>query len=368
MDFAIFQMIEWGRWCLKINDIGIIKQEILDTGSIHKILDDLGCENIRKISNRFEAQLPDNFNSNNNRSVQVYENEHLTSVIRSRGVKGDIFTLVAYLITENNDEQYLNKQLHKSKIKILDILGWNNSQFKSHDDVVHNGWLKELKEKRSKEFDLSKIEPNPILPETVLNEFIQIPHLLFYQDGISLETQREFEIGFDIFSERITIPIRDKKGNLIGVKARATKEEDENKYKYLPIYSYHKSREWFNLHRAMPFIIDSNSVICFESEKSCLKAFEFGCYNAVSQQGSDITKIQAEILKKTCPDLKIILAYDQDCSADDVKQMAKVFGDYNNLFSIIDVKELLDDKMSPVDKGLDIWNILYNHHCFKIPL
>jgi len=271
-------------------------------------------------------------------------------------------------MTESNDEQYLNKQLHKSKRKILDILGWNSSDFKSDDDnVIHNVWLKELKDKRSKEFDLSKIEPNQVLPESILNGLVNYPHINFIEDGIMWQTQREFEIGYDLQSERITIPIRDKNGCLIGIKGRATKDEDSKNFKYLSLYNFHKSKDWFNLHRSLPSILENNEVICFESEKACLKSYQMGVYNTVSQMGSSITKIQAEMLKRISPNLKIILGYDQDIDIEGVKQMAKVFGSYDNLYGIIDTKGFLDEKMSPVDKDFQTFKTLYNHHCFKIP-
>ena len=59
---------------------------------------------------------------------------------------------------------------------------------------------------------------------------------MFNEDGVSYDTQAEFEIGYDEFTNRITIPIRDDLGNLVGVKARyfyRQVPEDEQKFMYI---------------------------------------------------------------------------------------------------------------------------------------
>jgi len=329
----------------------------------------LDCEHVKHRGNRFEAQLPDQFNSSNVRSVQVYENKSLSSAVRSRGVKGDIYTLVAYLMTENEDETFLNKQLYKAKNKIINVLNldFKSIQTEEKDTEVHNSWLKELKEKRSQTIDLSTIEKNPPLPESVLDEFVHAGHINWVRDNIPLHVQEEFEVCFDIQSERICLPTRDKGGRLVGVKGRSTRKEDEEKYKYLPIYAFQKSKELFNLHRAIDYIRASNTIILFESEKSCLKAHGFEQYNTASQMGSDLSKIQAAIIKNISPELNIILCFDSDKSVKEIKNMAKVFGKYENLYAVYDKVGLLNKGESPVDQTKEVWQKLLKHYCYKIP-
>lgn len=350
------------------NDLELIKEEIYNCGYVVPLLESLGCDINPSSTNRdrIEAARP---GGSNNRSVQVKLNESLPSTVRTKShiPIGDIYDLVSYIRFGKETEAELRKCLPQSKKYIVETLGLK--QFNTRSTTVQedpNAWLKEIQRKRKKRIDLDEIEPNPILPETVLDKFVMSPHLLFLKDGIDYDTQIEFEIGFDIHSERVIFPIRNVDGKIVGVKGRATRREDENKYKYLPIYSYQKSREWFNLHRAIDHIRKSGVVICFESEKSCMKAYGMEYFNTVSQQGSDVTRVQAEILKRISPDVRVILAYDKDKTPKEVKQMAQVFGRYDNLYGIIDTKGLLDEKQSPVDAGRDVFEKLLHECCFKI--
>lgn len=350
------------------NDLDLIKEEIYNRGLVHQLLESMGCEiNYNTSSNeRVEASRPE---GSSNRSVQVYLNEHLTSRVRTKSQIPirTIYDLVGYIKFGKKTAEELRKNTYQSKKYILETLGLkgfnNNHNQDKHDP---NAWLKEIKKRKSKRVNLNEIEPNPILPESALDEFVQLPHQMFLEDGIDYHTQVEFEIGFDIRSERITIPVRDSKGNIIGIKGRATKEEDEERYKYLPIYAFHKSKELYNLHRSLPFIREKNEIIMWEAEKSCLKSHQIDYFHTVSQMGSDITKVQAEIVKRISPDIKIILAYDKGFKPYEIKEMAKVFGDYKNVHAIFDLDNLLDDKDSPVDKGREVWEELYNNHCYPV--
>lgn len=350
-----------------MNDLIKIKEEIYSCGLVVPLLESLGCHINEQSLNkdRIEASLPD---GDNPRSVQVYLNESLTSRIRSRSHVPirDIYDIVSYIRFGKETTRDLDRCIPKSKKYIVETLGFkqfNVGNVKPEEDP--NAWLKEIQRKRKKRINLSEIEPNPVLPESILDEFIKGSHIDWLNDGINTETQEEFEVCFDLQTERICLPVRNRNGQLIGIKGRATKKEDEN-YKYLPIYPFQKSKELFNLHRAMPYIKQKNEVILWEAEKSCLKAWQMGIKNTVSQMGSDITRIQAEIIKRISPDIKIILAFDKDKSANEVKQYAKVFGKYENLYGVVDTKDLIEDKMSPADAKYEVCMELLNNYCYKI--
>lgn len=350
-----------------MNELAQIKEEIYNCGLVVPLLESLGCEiNSQTLSKeRVEASLPD---GDNIRSVQVYLDENLTSRIRSRSHVRirDIYDIVSYIKFRKETPNELDKNIPNSKRYIINTLGleqFGNKKVKSQDDP--NAWLKEIQKRRKKRVNLSDIEPNPVLPESILDEFVQCSHIDWVKDGISPLIQEEFEVSFDIQSERICLPIRNYKGELIGVKGRATRKEDEN-YKYLPIYAYKKSQELFNLHRALPFIKEKNEIILWEAEKSCLKSHQANIFHTVSQMGSDITLIQAEIIKRISPDIKIILGFDKDKSPEEIKQYAKVFGKYENIYGIVDTKNLLSGNMSPADADPDVLEELLKKHCYKI--
>ena len=78
---------------------------------------------------------------------------------------------------------------------------------------------------------------------------------MFHNDNISYEVQREFEIGYDDFSNRITIPIRDEIGSLVGVKGRLFQRElTDDEMKYLYIEPCNRSQILYGLHKSIPYI------------------------------------------------------------------------------------------------------------------
>ena len=57
-------------------------------------------------------------------------------------------------------------------------------------------------------------------PEEVLEQFGHTPNTLWLNDGISLSTQRKWGIGYDVVSQRITMPIRTSTGEIMAIKAK----------------------------------------------------------------------------------------------------------------------------------------------------
>ena len=49
--------------------------------------------------------------------------------------------------------------------------------------------------------------------------------MICFNDGISYETQQEFEIGYDELTNRITVPIRSEMHDLVGVKVDYLKKQ-----------------------------------------------------------------------------------------------------------------------------------------------
>ena len=58
-------------------------------------------------------------------------------------------------------------------------------------------------------------------PEETLEPYANKYNLRFIKDGISLDTQQKFGVGYDVESNRITIPERATDGSLVGIMGRA---------------------------------------------------------------------------------------------------------------------------------------------------
>lgn len=345
------------------NDLRKIKKYIYNHDKIEIILEALGCEHISERGNRYEAQLPERFNSNNRRSVQVKKTEFLSVNIRSRGIKGDIYSLVSYILHDCVIQEDMQRDLPKAKKFIVDTVGCHDLVGEKKTNTVDClGWLRDIKKRRTKIIDLNEIEPNEELEEEILRDYQIAPMPWWRNEGMKDWVQREFEVGFDLQSQRIIFPIRNKEGKLIGVKGRTVVDHD---MKYLYLHPCNKSIELFNLHRALPFIRETGRVFVFESEKSTMYATQHGYPESVAICGDDLDAVQAQLLKSLGKDIQIIFSMDKDKEVDFIyKQCKKVTR--RDVYAMMDVNGLLGEKDSPVDKGKEIWEQLVNENCYFI--
>lgn len=349
-----------------MNELKAIKKEIYKKELVYDLLKSVGCHNLKINGDEIFGSRP---SGDHPRGFSVRLNEDLFCYVWTRNVPVvDIFDLISYFKFGKSTKLEIKRNLHRSKEYIIKTLNLDNFNIKPKKQLQNdpNEWLKKIEKKRKKRVELSEIEPNKVLSELVLEDFIMLPHINWLNDDIPYDIQKEFDVGFDLQTERIVFPIRNKKGNIIGIKGRATNKEDENGFKYLALYPYKKSIEWFNLHKALPYILDKKEVIVVESEKSVMKLWHMGYKHSISQMGSEISRVQSEILMRIHPELKIILAYDKDKSVKEIKSYAKVFERQELVYAIFDTKNLLTDKQAPVDVGKEIFDKLYINHCYKV--
>lgn len=201
-----------------------------------------------------------------------------------------------------------------------------------------------------------EIKPNRVLDERILSYYINEPWGPWIDEGIDWKTQKEFGVGFDLETGRVIFPVRNRFGELIGVKGR-TVVGDEAKYLYL--YECNKSIELFNLDKALPYIDDKKEVIVFEGAKSVMKAWSYGYKNCVSIEGDSITDEQIQLLKELGIEINIVLAFDKDKSEEWVKDSIVRRITNRNVYMIHDFFDFLDEKDAPVDKGKEVWEELY---------
>jgi DNA primase len=318
--------------------------KIYEDNKVELILESLECHNIHYEQNNtlLVAALP---NGDNKRSVQVRLNECLTTKIRSKGVYGSIYDLVMYIkkCTFYNAYLYL----------------LNVCRYDENTKYVENplAWLNKIKRQRQY-YDIDEIEL-PILNETILNQFIYKPINKFLKDGISQQTLDFYKVGFDVMTQRITIPIRDLEGNLIGVKGRYIYDyKNTEKYLYIKPYCADQSKTFFNYHNALPYIKGKNEVIIGEAEKFPMQMRTMGIYNVISIGSSGISRFQLQTLLNLQCD--IVLAYDKGIDWEIILKDYSIFEGRRNLYAIMDDFDLLPDKHSPSDDGIDFWNTLYN--------
>lgn len=348
-----------------------IKTRIYNEDKIDEVLELLGCWNIdtEQRGMLYVAGLPD---GDNPRSVQIKNTESLTCNVRSKGITGSIFDLIAFIVFDAQTMEERTKNIHKSKMWIcekLNYLEFIDEFYRETSDYEFvkpniNSWIHKLKGKSKKK---QAVIPNTVHSDDVLSRFGKMAYKKWLDEGLSVKTQLYFGVGVDIQSERITFPIHNKDGELIGVKGRyfGKNKEIEDNYKYLYLIKCNKSIELYNLHRALPYILESKEVLIVEGAKTTWYLTQWGYPNAVSIEGDSLSDIQIELLKELGIDINYIFIYDKDKDIEFVKNEAsKLTG--RRKFGIVDLSNKLKYKDSPTDQGLEVWKYNYENNKYKI--
>jgi DNA primase (bacterial type) len=355
------------------NDLKQIKIKILEEERIRELFELMQCEHVQKKNNRYEAQLPLKFNSPNKRSVQVYLNESLSSRIRSFGESSlDIYGLVSYIVFDLYSEEDRNKNLYKSKKWICEKLGYNEFLNKTHTpspSADQLKWLKEVKKQRKKCRELPEIK-NEVYDEEIMHQYVMLPHQKYLNEGVEYSTQVEFQIGYDIKTQRIIFPIHNHFGEIISIKGRTIYDDYEERdiCKFMYLYNFNKMVELYNWHRALDYILEKKEVIIFEGEKSCWVASQFGYRNCVAISGDDLSEWQVNLIRELGNEIDIVIALDKDKQIEDMRKQASKFGKTRNVYGLWDTGNLLKAKDSPCDKGKEVFEHLYNDNKYKMPV
>lgn len=354
------------------NDLQEIKKRILEEDAVGTLLEAMECSYVEKKNNRYEAQLPPKFDSPNKRSVQVYLNDSLSSRIRTLGESDiDIYGLVSYLVHDRYSEDERQKDLFKAKRWICQTLGYND--YGGHTFIVNPAaeqlrWLKDVKRQRKKIRDLSQLE-NEVYDESILSQYIMYPHQKYLVEGINYETQLEFQVGYDLKSQRIIFPIHNRFGDIVSIKGRTIYEDYEQRdiYKFMYLYNFNKMIELFNFHRAAYYILEKKEIIIYEGEKTAMISWQWGYRNCVSISGDDLSEWQVNMIKEMGNDIQIVIAMDKDKSVESIKKQAAKFGKTRSVFALWDKDNLYADRDSPCDRGEAVFAELYNDCRFSVP-
>ena len=212
----------------------------------------------------------------------------------------------------------------------------------------------------------SELDDKPLKPisEQILTYYCNYVNDLFYDDNISYQTQKDFEIGFDPESNRYTIPIRSELGDLVGVKGRyfyRDVPDDENKYIYLERCS--KSKILYGLNKTMQYIKQSGVVFVLESEKAVMQLWDYGYKNAVSTGGKELSRYQIELLVRLGVD--ICLCMDKDVDINEIDLISEKFPDEIPLYYIYDNDNILNEKESPSDNP-NKWRHLIKKNLYRL--
>lgn len=178
-------------------------------------------------------------------------------------------------------------------------------------------------------------------------------------EEIPLITLKKYNVKFDETANRIVYPIHDIDNNLINIKGRTLnpnfKELGIRKYTYYYPVGTHDFLFGLNFKKD----ILGDEVFIFESAKSVMKMDSFGLYNALSMETSKMTDLQERLLLKL--NVKnVIIALDKGIGINTIKRDFSRLSKFVNLYIIYDSKDVLKNKNSPIDQGIEDFKILYN--------
>ncbi len=137
-------------------------------------------------------------------------------------------------------------------------------------------------------------------PEDILKQYGNTANLLWLKDGISLNTQRKWLVGYDVTSQRITLPIRTSTGEVMAIKGRCNYVPDEFEPKYLYIINGPMSQTLFGYSENYSSLYE-NEIFVVESEKSVLKMDSWGYNNVVALGSNSLSATQAKLLMSLNP-------------------------------------------------------------------
>ena len=332
-------------------DAQTIKEYIYSNNKMETVLENLGMHHIQW-HNRNEyitCGMPDGDNPS---STVVYcDNSFLMVKAYTRDIVdpygiSDIISLVSFI----------KKTIFTQSINWLCELFGLDYYVESISDDPTLGYFKTfdalMKPKTSLEIQLKPI------PEETLKAYLPWDNTIFYEDHIEWETQAEFELGLDVFSHRITIPIRDETGRLIGVKGRRAWDiVDENNPKYKYLKECEKSKILYGLSKTLPYIQEKGEVIVCEAEKGVMQLWSYGYRNCVAVGGHSISQQQQDLIIQSGA-ATIIIAFDKDVDEETVRKEAENLSLYRRVEYILDFDNILDEKESPMDnpnKWIDLY-------------
>lgn len=255
--------------------------------------------------------------------------------------------------------------------------GLNKREIIIEDKIDDWDWINRLKPKKKIDTVL------PEYDENVLDVFLPYPHVEWLNEGISAETMSEFEIGYYIRENKITIVHRDINSRFVGLRGRTLNPEDvENGKKYMPLtignqmYNHLTSMNLYGLHKTKEAVKRTKKIMLLEGEKSVLKCQDFyGEFNfTCAVCSSNITNSQRDLALSLGVE-EVFIAFDKFRARKEEEseelynerlieyqerliKFGKKFAPYARVYILYDCDNLLDYKDSPVDQGKEVLEYL----------
>jgi DNA primase len=158
----------------------------------------------------------------------------------------------------------------------------------------------------------------------------------FLDRGFTKETLDLFQVGFDPIKKRVTIPIRDKDSNLVGVTGRTIVKDFKQLgvQKWLHYKGSSVSNSFFNLNNALQYSKSSDgSIILCEGPSDVMWMWQNGFKNTIGLFCNNITSQKKKILLENF--MTVYLFLDGDSGGENgVSSIMEQIHGYFNVFKV----------------------------------
>lgn len=314
-----------------------IKEKLLEQPeSIEHILDTFGFDKIRRNHRELRCAFEQGMNPTAV-VIRLQDNENLFVKDYERSLSLD----------------FINYLVKSKDISFKDVM--NAIKQELHLDSIYNykkkvglfGGLYDGLRRNNGEISVTTY------PEEILKQYGNTPNLLWLRDGISLSTQRKWSIGYDVQSQRITMPIRTSTGEIMSIKGRLNGDPEEFEPKYLYLVQGPMSQTLFGYSENYSSLYE-NEILVVESEKSVLKLDSWGYNNVVALGSNSLSTTQAKLLMSLNPK-RVIFMLDKSLPLDNTKRNADLLKTFCTMRQL-NIKYwnwednlTLDDKAAPCD-------------------
>jgi len=284
-------------------EIAQVKQHIISNPHlIEEILEEAGFYRVKKKGDKYWCGL--HYDTN---GTTIYVSiDTLASVDFARGLKGDIITLL---------EEKLHLGFRGTVQWICNVIGVEYTSQRQEIIRPFGGYYMNCD--INKDHNVGELSE---YPREILSNYSQVGNMMFYKDGIDFQTQKDFTIGFDALSGRITIPIFDEKGRLVGVDSRINIENPDS-YKWFPLLPFKKSQVLFGYSKNYHNLANGITLIG-ESPKFVMQLRSMGINNGVALGCASVTDINAQNLQSLFSK-EYILMFDEGLDEEYIREQAK---------------------------------------------
>lgn len=284
------------------------KQLLEDPENIRTLLEEFEFEHITLKRN--EIRFARDNDGGQNIRIRLENNDYLAVSDYVRGTSLDIFS---YIIQEKNATFREVLKCTKEILWLDDDWQPPRKQYKLFAGIYDS--------------IINKTPPKiKTYPDDILKNYAQIGNKLWMGDGISLETQRKFNICFDVESNSIVIPWYNQFGEIIAIKNRINGTPEDGMSKYYYSLGGLVSSSLYGLSENYQYL-QNTEILIGESEKQVLQLATKGYRNAVSLGSNSLSEQQAKLLLSLNP-TKLIWLLDEGLPKENTLRNAQIVQEY----------------------------------------